>query len=165
MIRKSEMGNTSLKPGELLKEHEYQSGQKLIRAIKANSPNQLESCMSLVKQELMSTTRSMAHDKEYEYIQTKTKQYLTRGYNVGDGIIFTKTPMEIAEMYTADQAAAYLRDQLDQIQRRENSMKVNASTVPNNANEKSSSVGVVDKARVAEAKERLRAFQQEKKKT
>lgn len=158
------MGNTSLNPGELLKEHEYQCGQKLIRAIKANSPNQLENCMSLVKQELMSTTRGMAHDKEYEYILMKTKQYLTRGYNVGDGVFFTKTPMEIAEVYAADEAAAYMKDQLDQIQRRENSLKANASAVPINTNEKSSIVGVIDKARVAEAKERLRAFQQEKKK-
>jgi hypothetical protein len=107
----------------------------------------------------------MAHDKEYEYILMKTKQYLTRGYNVGDGVIFTKTPLEVADMYSADQATAYMRDQLDQIQRRENSMKVNASSIPINTNEKAATVGVIDKARVAEAKERLRAFQQEKKKT
>lgn len=156
------MGN-SMNPGELLKEHEYQSGQKLIRAIKANSRSQIESCMAIVKQELMSTTRSMAHDKDYEHVLTKTRQYLTRGYNIGDGVIFTKTPLEIAEMHNSDEAIACINELLDQLQRREDATKVNAAST--RSSDKSSSGGAIDKARVAEAKERLKAFQQERKKT
>jgi len=154
------MGNSSNSISGLVKEYEYQSGEKLIRAIKADSRQQLDACMDFIKQEFISQSRKMAHDKEFEMLQQIIKNYLTRGYDIGDGVLFTKSPLEIAELNHAQVAKAFIIEKLENIKRFET-----LSTTSSNATSNRSTGGAIDKSRVAEAKERLKKFQEERKKS
>lgn len=159
------MGNkpTPYLPEMLKKDYEYQTGQRLIRAIKANSRSQLQDAVDCARNEIQLHSKNVkiAHDKDYEDMVKKMIAYLTRGYDVGDGVLFTKTPLEIAEIYHCSDAAAFINENLELLSRSQVSSHVVAkqglSVAPK------SSVGAVDKDRVHQAKERLKAFQAERK--
>lgn len=146
-------------PESLTKEYEHIAGKKLIRAVKSNLPAQLEESYELAKSELLPKSKSTAHDKEYETMVTKMITYLTRGYNIGDGILFTKTPLEIAEEYHADQSIRWINTKLEYLQKNEVGRKL---LEDKEIKVKSTSaVGPVDRERVHSAKERLKQFQKE----
>lgn len=159
------MGNSATPsiPAALKRDYEYLTGQKLIRAIKANSRPQLADCVDLARKELKSNNVKLAHDKEYEYMVKQMILYLTRGYDVGDGVLFTKTPLEIAEMNHSDVAIAFINETLSQLNRNEIGSKILADRGVSGITPVSATIGAVDKDRVAQAKERLKAFQQDKK--
>lgn len=158
------MGNSSLNPvPDLLKEYEYNTGQKLLRAIKANSRTQMKECLDFVKEEIRSQnkTSKLAHDKDYENMMKKVTLYFTRGYDIGDGVIFTKTPLQYAESLQSDQAIAFLNDTLAELSRNETASKVIEDKRAVVVKEQSF-MGKVDRDRVNQAKDRLKAFQNER---
>jgi hypothetical protein len=150
------MGNSS-SALPLVKEYEHIAGKKLIRAIKANSKMQMEESYEMAKKELLPKSKTSTHDKEYENMIKQMTLYLTRGYNVGDGVLFTKTPLEIAKEFHADQATEFINKALEQLNKneiaaeilKEQGLKVTSTSV----------VGSVDRDRVQTAKERLKQFQ------
>lgn len=152
------MGN-KLTPPDILRDYEHTSAKKLIRAIKANSRTQLEDSFEMAKKELLPMSKGTTHDKEYENMIKKMTEYLTRSYDVGEGMLFKKTPMEIAEEYQADQAIVFIKQSLEHLQKNEiaskildeKGMKVESST----------SVGNIDRDRVQLAKERLKQYQKD----
>jgi hypothetical protein len=150
------MGNTN-PVANLTKEYENVCGKKLIRAIKANSRVQMEESYEMAKHELLPKSKSSAHDQEYELMIKKMTTYLTRGYNVGDGMLFLKTPLEIAEENHSDQAKQYILEKLEELSK----TKVGAEIVQEKGIKITSSttVGQVDKERAHTAKERLKQFQ------
>jgi hypothetical protein len=156
------MGNSMPVP-EVMKEYEYNTGQKLLRAIKANSKTQMQECIDVVKEEIRSQNKTsrLAHDKDYENMIKKVTLYLTRGYDIGDGMLFTKTPIQYAEQLKADQAIQFINNTLIELSKIESANKVMEEKGTKVARE-SSSVGVVDRDRVNQAKERLKAFQNER---
>lgn len=157
------MGNapTPHLPEMLVKDYEHQTAERLIRGIKANSRRQMDEAFELARKELLTTNSKLAHDKEYEIMVKKMVAYLTRGYDVGEGMLFTKTPLDIAKEYHADEAVAFINEQLERLNKSDvgakaigqQKVKVSAASV----------VGPVDKDRVAQAKERLQKFRNEKK--
>lgn len=152
------MGN-SFNPADFNKEYENVCGKKLIRAIKANSPTQLEESYEMAKKELLPRSKGTAHDKEYENMIRKMTLYLTRGYDVGDGMLFKKTPLQIAEEHHSDLAITFINRTLAELKKNEiaaemleeQGLKVKANSV----------VGDIDKDRVHQAKERLKQFQKD----
>lgn len=157
------MGNTPTPaiPEMLLKDYEHKTAQRLIRGIKANSRRQLEEAFDSARKELLSNNTKLAHDKEFENMVKNMIAYLTRGYDVGDGALFTKTPLEIAREYHADVAIEFIEEKIAHLQKSEVGAKEidkRGINVP-----ATSSAGRVDKDRVALAKERLKQFQAEKK--
>ena len=156
--------NTSMSPVEIVtnKDKEHIHGQKLIRAIKANSRAQLEECMEIAKKETLTNNLKSAHDKDYETMIKKMTLYLTRGYNVGDGVLFTKTPLQIATELGCDQSIAFINEKLAELSKVDLATKVmedKRATMPASH----SAIGRVDRDRVNQAKERLKAFQNERK--
>ena len=150
------MGN-SFNPGDLTREYEYISGKKLMRAIKANSRVQMEESYEMAKAELLPKSKSTTHDKEYENMIKQMTLYLTRGYNVGDGVLFLKTPLEVAEENHSDQAISFIRAALEQLQKHDTGKQILEDKGLKIAS--TNSVGQVDKERVHQAKERLKQFQ------
>lgn len=161
---KTKMGNTPTPaiPEMLLKDYEHKTAQRLIRGIKANSRRQMEESYDAARKELLTANTKVAHDKEYEIMVKSMIAYLTRGYDVGDGMVFTKTPLEIAREYHADEAIAFIEEKLEQLQKSEVGSKEVSKRGVGVA--PTSSAGKVDKDRVAQAKDRLRQFQNERKK-
>lgn len=157
------MGNTPTPaiPEMFVKDYEHKTAQRLIRGIKANSRRQMEESYDCARKELLSNNTKTAHDKEYEFMVKSMITYLTRGYEVGDGVIFTKTPMEIAKEYHADEAIAFIQEKLEHLQKSEVGGKEVSKRGINVAS--TSITGRVDKDRVAQAKERLKQFQNERK--
>lgn len=158
------MGNSATPaiPEMLMKDYEHKTAQRLIRGIKANSRRQMEEAFDAARKELLSNNTKLAHDKEYEIMVKTMISYLTKGYDVGDGVIFTKTPMEIAQEYHADEAISFIEEKLEHLQKNEVGAKEVSKrglNVPS-----TSSAGRVDKDRVAQAKDRLKQFQNERKK-
>ncbi len=156
------MGN-SIPVSEVMKEYEYNTGQKLLRAIKANSKSQMQECINLVKEEIRSQNKTsrLAHDKDYENMVKKVTIYLTRGYDIGDGMLFTKTPSQYAEQLKSDQALEFVNTTLTELSKIDTANKILEEKGTKVVRE-SSSVGVVDRDRVNQAKERLKAFQNER---
>lgn len=148
---------------EVMKEYEYNTGQKLIRAIKANSKTQMQECIDVVKEEIRSQNKTsrLAHDKDYENMIKKVTLYLTRGYDIGDGMIFTKTPMQYAEHLKSDQAIEFINKTLTELSKIDTANQLMEEKGTKVVRE-SSSVGRVDRERVNQAKERLKAFQNER---
>lgn len=158
------MGNTATPaiPEMLLKDYEHKTAQRLIRGIKANSRRQMEEAYDAARKELLTANTKLAHDKEYEIMVKSMIAYLTRGYDVGDGMVFTKTPLEIAREYHADEAIAFIEEKIEQLQKSEVGAKEVSKRGVGVA--PAASAGKVDKDRVAQAKDRLRQFQNERKK-
>lgn len=157
------MGNTPTPgiPDMLVKDYEHKTAQRLIRGIKANSRRQMEDAYDSARKELLSSNTKLAHDKEFEIMVKAMLSYLTRGYDVGEGAIFTKTPLEIAKEYHANEAIAFIEEKLEYLQKSEvggAEVKKRGINVPS-----STSTGRIDKDRVAQAKERLKQFQNERK--
>jgi hypothetical protein len=146
----------------IMKEYEYNTGQKLLRAIKANTRTQMQECMDTVREEIKSQSKTtmIAHDKEYDNM-IKVTLYFTRGYDVGDGVIFTKTPLQYAEQLKSDQAIDFINRVLADLSRNDVANTVMVEKGAKVVTEQSF-MGKVDKDRVQQAKDRLKAFQNDR---
>jgi hypothetical protein len=158
------MGNTSkaasdaLTP-EFLKDHEYSSGHLLLRSIKVNSKKQLTEAIEIARKELLPLHRSnlkLTHDEEYERMQAKMVSYLTRKYDIGEGYLNRRTPIEYAIHLggNIDEVIDCLKENITILSRTLHEKKISVDKAPRTA----AAVGRVDRDRVALAKARLESL-------
>lgn len=152
------MGN-SFNTDNLMKEYEHSSGKRLLRAIRANHAGNVRDAIEVAKKELLSNDRRKSHDQDYDNMIKKMTIYLTQKYDIGDGILFGKTPLELAESLFADEAIRAIQDELSILSKN----KVAADILEQKGGQvrESPSVGKVDKERAVQARERLKEFQRQ----
>ncbi len=150
------MGNTANSASKsvsgMLASSETHSGRKLLNGIKANSREQILAAIEIAKKErIQSSAGGADHEKQYDQMIKRMFSYLTGEYDVGEGILFKKTPIQYARSLAANEAEECLEEAIAALKKQENTDKV------------SKTVGKVDADRVRQAKERLREFQKDKK--
>lgn len=159
------MGNRLVNTDNLMKEYEHISGKRLLRAIRANTASNMMEAIEAAKKELYSADRKKSHDEDYDNMVRKMATYLTKKYDIGDGMLFGQTPLELAKSLRADQAIAVINEQIAILSK--NPAAAEVFEDKGEAVRDSPSVGKVDKERANTAKERLKEFQrrhEEKKK-
>lgn len=162
------MGNSIEKPS-IFKEYEHKSGRRLIAAIKNNSRQEVEEAIEFCRHEftrpLSGTT---ANSSDYDVMHKRLEQYLLSPKDIGDGIIFKKTPLEMCKDKGSHEAGAVILEHLNRL-----GVQLPAGTLPSNFTAapadlkdrgvESVNVGFVNQERSTLAKERLKAFQATKK--
>jgi hypothetical protein len=149
------MGNTvnsvSKSAASLVALSESASGRKLLLGIKANSKTQILAAIEIVKKErIKANTGGDSHEKQYDDMIRRMLSYLTGEYDIGDGVLFKKTPIQYARSLAADEAEDCIEEAIEQLKKQENTDKM------------SKTVGLVDADRVRQAKERLKEYQKTK---
>ena len=141
------------------KEYEYKTGKKLLRAIEIDDVEQLDRCVELVKKELLKINYKISPDQEYDKRMENLTIYLTRFYEVGDGVVFKKTPLEYARDLKSESCMRYIQEKLALYSRTDSSATVikNAANI-NSQKIETKQLGKIDNDRVKLAKERLIAY-------
>ena len=152
------MGNSSSSPpgqskaldGCILQQYEHKNGKKLIAAIKLNSALRTRQAIEEARVEFIRPTKKTSNEAEYDEMINGMIKYLTQGYNVGDGILFTKSPIQYGEYCKADEALEVVKSELEKYQQ----MLQRNENVTEKPRDRISS----DRAKLA--KERLKNFQE-----
>lgn len=141
------------------KEFEHLSGKKLLAAIRSDNEDGASDAIEFARQEYIKPVAgSMAKASNLSGYEDMTKgmvAYLTREYDVGDGIVFKQTPLEYARAKKAKKVEQIIEKSILDLERL---MGINAAKT-------SYSVGEVTKERVEEAKARLQAIRDTRKKS
>ena len=145
------MGNVEISTDSLFKEYECSTGKMLLKAIRVNSQKQVEEAIEFARKQLINPSLKKSHDEDYQFMTQKILQYLTRKYDVGDGFLSWKTPVEYAMSTGANHTLDYLKDTIIKLGRTDNAKRINAEKSPSI----SAAVGTIDGDRVALAKSRL----------
>lgn len=96
-----------------------------------------------------------SHEEDYEMMTQKMSAYLTRKYDVGDGMLFKKTPLELAIAVEANESAELIKYTIGKLsQTKEQNHTINTEKSPGIH----TAVGNIDQDRVALAKSRLQAL-------
>jgi len=134
-----------------LHEFEHISGRHLIEAINANDTRKLQRAIDQAKAEFSKPVSNNMNQTDYDEMIEYMTKYLTKEYNVGDGILFVRTPLKYCADKNADECAFLIRKNLDTF----------AQTNVGNPKQSrmSNTVGEINKERVSQAKERLKEFQ------
>jgi hypothetical protein len=165
------MGNTveGRFASDLLKEREYNTGKKLFQAISHNSAEKIEECINFAKKEIKPDLNGKP-EEDFELMKSKLTAYLTRKYDIGDGFLFCKTPVEYATSLNANFAINALNDAIARLIRHNKPSKAsnifsfdNKNKIDNNIEVQPSFSNGVDSDRVNLAKERLKSFQNKSK--
>lgn len=147
------MGNkvtsSSLSGTFALHEFEHISGRHLIEAINANDPKKLQNAINLAKSEFSKPVSNNMNKTDYDEMIEYMTKYLTKEYNVGDGILFVRTPLKYCSDKNAKDCEEVIRRNLDTL----------AQSGNPNQTKVSNTVGEINKERVSKAKERLKEFQ------
>jgi len=138
----------------LFKEYENVTGTMLMRAIKSNSRMQVEQAIEFARKELASPNLKKTHDEDYEMMREKMNLYLTRKYDIGDGMLWKKTPVELATSLEANDALQAIRETLLKLSQTKDQKHINTDRAP----AIQAAVGNIDQDRVALAKSRLQAL-------
>lgn len=152
------MGNT-FNTDNLMKEYEHVSGKRLLRAIRANHAGNVKESIEAARKELLSGDRRKSHDEDYDNMVRKMTTYLTRQYDVGDGMLFGKTPLELAASVGSDQATEAINEELAILSKNKASSEIlerKGASVS-----QSTALGKVDKDRAVQARERLKEFKRQ----
>lgn len=149
------MGNSADKQS-ILEDHEHKSGRRLLASIRVNQRDVTQMAIDCARKEFAKhATGFLSVSLDYDEMSAKLEKYLTRSYDIGDGIIFTKTPLEFCDIIGSSESAAVIRENLQRISMVTNGKKDGAHPVGiDNA-----VVGLVTHDRAALAKARLQAFQ------
>lgn len=145
---------------QLFKEYECNTGQKLFRGIKANSKVQIEMAIEEARHDWMSSSIKKSPEQDFEEMTKKVLKYLTRTYDVGEGMLHKKTPVQYARDCDATEAAAYLETTIVSLQNHRSPEERNTQIT---APVTTQLVGKIDGSRAKIAKERLQAFQETRK--
>jgi hypothetical protein len=146
------MGNVEV---SLFKEYESQSGNLLISAIKSSNKKKLEDAIEVARKQLITPNMKKSHEEDYKEMTNKILVYLTQKYDVGDGVLYRKTPLELAKSIGSDEITMYLEENIKKLE-----AAVKATEVANTEKYEgiSKNVGKIDKDRVSLAKSRLENF-------
>ena len=136
----------------MLTEFEHQSGRKLLQAIRNNDPEQTQAAINFAKSECTKPVSSNVNRAEYDDMVAYLIKYLTQEYDIGDGPLFTKSPLAYCKKIYADKAADVITNNL-------NTLSQGGRIVKNIV---SPTVGEISKDRVALAKERLKEMRKAK---
>jgi hypothetical protein len=82
------MGNSNERP-KMFGKYEHSSGKILILSIEENQRSQTQGAIDAARKDFT----TLAHGVDYDDMVKKMIEYLTRHYDIGDGIAFRKTPL------------------------------------------------------------------------
>jgi hypothetical protein len=128
---------------------EHRSGKLLVQAIKVNSKEKVDEAVEYARREFVKPrTRGVPNPSEFEDMTRGLLSYLQQDTDVGDGQLFTQTPLAFAKHCKAFEAEKAI---LHHIERLNIDARKGAAV--------SKTVGEVSASRAELAKERLKAFQ------
>lgn len=136
--------------GGVLQSYENKSAKKLLDAIKRDSSKHILIAIESAKVEFIKPTKKAANQAEYDEMVLGMMKYLTRKYDIGDGVLFTKTPLEYCAIMKSQLAKETLESEIEKYKAMESKL--------DSRDRGSDSMN----ARANLAKERLKAFQQTK---
>ena len=153
------MGNVQKATDELFKEYESSTGKMLLRGIRNNNQQQVADAVDFARKQLAQPNLKKNHEEDYRRMTEKMTAYLTRRYDVGDGVLHWKTPVDFAESLGSHLVIEYLKDTIYQLgQKVDRERTVNVDKAP----AIKAAVGTVDSDRVSLAKARLKEFRDKK---
>jgi hypothetical protein len=113
------MGNTTnIGESSLLRDYEHIYGKRLLAAIRLNSREEVERAIDIARREprapfsVKINMRRSPERTDFDEMADRMTVYLTKGYDIGDGIFFTKTPLEYCTHLNAPDAAVTIREHL-----------------------------------------------------
>jgi hypothetical protein len=133
---------------------EYKTGKLLLAAIQANNSQLLEDALETSRKQYVAEHAMTVGGDPYESLVKSMVKYLTRGYDVGDGPLFLKSPLQLCERLRADESAARINTELDRLSK--------AQTSSLTASKQGGPEKKDADDRVEQAKARLKAFNQTK---
>jgi len=147
------MGNVEMTP-EFMKEYEHNTGKLLLKAIRNDCKQQVENAVDFARKQLATPNMKLSHDEDYAIMTQKMTAYLTRKYDVGDGMLWKKTPVELAMAVEAHETVEYLKETILKLSQTKEQRHINTDRAP----AIQAAVGNIDQDRVALAKSRLQAL-------
>ena len=160
------MGNIP-SPPTIFKEYEHKTGRRLIAAIQANSKEATEAAIEFCRHEFTKPiTSSTANASDYETMHKRLENYLLTPKDIGDGMIFKKSPLELCKDLKSDVSAAIIIDHLNRlgVQLPSGTTALGSFINPDvkDRGVESVTVGFVNQERANTAKDRLKAFRDSK---
>jgi hypothetical protein len=154
------MGNATTSVSDaLFKEYESTTGKLLLRGIRNNNKKQVTDAIDFARKELATPNMKKTHEQDFAYMTQKMTTYLTRKYDVEEGILYWKTPLDYAKSLGSDLVIEVLENMILQLTQKTNDEKeVNIDKAPSIK----AAVGKVDADRVALAKARLQEMRNKK---
>ena len=140
----------------LFQEYECNTGRQLLRAIRADSKERVAAAIETVRKEYMTAKVKNTHEKDFENMTRKVMRYLTRYYDVGEGMLHKKTPLQLAEECEAIEVVQYLTETLETLKRHRD--KDDGLLGMTTAPKLNAAVGKIDKDRAELARERLKEY-------
>lgn len=146
----------------LMKEYEISTGKLLLKAIAADSPEEIEKAISVARKELVNMRASVrvTHDEEFETMTKRMLKYLTQSYDIGEGLLFKKSPVNYAKSLNATEAVRYLEITIEKIISSDTTTDGRNTAI--SAPKTTAAVGKIDRQRVDLAKERLKELRNKK---
>jgi hypothetical protein len=164
------MGNdasSTTAPSSIFREYEHQSGRRLIAAIRANSKEATKVAITFARKEFTKPFSSViSNASDYDEMAVKMERYLTKPYDIGDGVVFKKTPLEYANSINAKESIAVIEETLTKLRADIHKSESQSNLPLTPPTQKAAGVverpiiGEVTRERAELAKERLKAFQQ-----
>lgn len=155
------MGNTVRAASDaMFKEYESTTGKLLFRGIRNNNKQQVVDAIDFARKELIAPNMNKTHEEDYARMAEKMTEYLTRKYDVEEGILHWKTPLDYARSIGADNVVECIEETIVQLNQKVDKVKreINVDRAP----AIKSAVGTVDADRVALAKARLQEMRNKK---
>eukprot|EP01035_Chromulina_nebulosa_P021707 gene21707-28091_t len=145
--------------GGILQEYERNSHKKLLAAIKGNSYESTLQAIEYCRLEFVKPTQKASNKAEYDDLILGMIKYLSFPIDVGEGLIFKKTPIEFAEKLKSYESKRALEEKLEYYRKAE--MKLDKKL------DKLTSIVIPNKDEITEerkelAKARLQAFRDKK---
>lgn len=133
---------------------EHRTGKLLVSAIRKNSKAAVDEAVEFARKEFVKPHSSgVSNDAAFEEMTAGLISYLTQDTDIGDGSLFTQTPLRYAKGLKADIAVKAIQEHITRLRRKQN---------PVFENFRQASVGAereeADRSRVDLAKERLKAY-------
>jgi hypothetical protein len=135
-------------------EFEHRSAKKLLTAIRVDDPALAQKAIDSAKAEFSRPVSSNSNRADYDDMINEMKNYLTRQYDVGDGPLFTRSPVEYAKHLKAQKVEQVITRNIMELE----------GLIPGSGPKFNQAVGEVTHERAALAKARLQAFNKDAKK-
>jgi len=134
----------------LMHSFEHKSGKMLCAAIRKNTKEAIDDAVEFARREFIKPhTKGVSNQSDFDDMNRGLITYLTQDTDIGDGSLFTQTPLKYAKSLKHEIAHKTIQDHLDRLHllNRKEEGKINKV------------VGEVNATRAELAKERLKEFQ------